>query len=124
MDEPDVVAYLRSIDRRLALLTGKEERELRNALIAGILSTAARISMWDAIDGRAGSPELAKKANVSDRAAQLFVRELLDAGLVKAVPASRGTVVAKDENAIVQWYLEQTPVQLGAPSPRSTTRGA
>jgi predicted transcriptional regulator len=65
--------------------------------------------MFDAIDGRKGSPDLAHAAKVSDRAAQLFVKELLDLGLVRAVPdaAARGVVVARDEDAIVDWYLQR-----------------
>jgi phage terminase Nu1 subunit (DNA packaging protein) len=63
--------------------------------------------MWDAIDGQAGSPELAKIAKVSDRAAQMFVKDLLDAGLVGTVATGRGTVVARDDDAIVQWYLKR-----------------
>ena len=107
MDEADLLTVLKSIDRRLALLTGKEERDVRKALVAEVLTTTARIAMWDAINGRSGSPELAKIANVSPRAAQLFVKELLDAGLVGTVETGRGTVVARDEDAIVQWYLRR-----------------
>src|SRR6266508_1518700 len=72
-DNDQTVGLLRSIDRRLALLTGAEERKLRAKLRAELLRTSARMSMFDSIDGRAGSPELAKAAGVTDRAAQLFV---------------------------------------------------
>jgi hypothetical protein len=107
MDDPDVLKLLRSIDRRLALLTGKEERDVRRALVDEILTTPARTAMWDAIDGRAGSPELATVANVSDRAAQLFVKDLLNAGFVNVVTSGRGTVVEKNDDAIVRWYLDR-----------------
>jgi hypothetical protein len=108
MDEADLLTVLRSIDRRLALLTGKEERDVRKALIADLLTTPARLVMWDAIDGRRGSPELGRIAKVSERAAQLFVKELLDAGLVQAAgTAGRGMLVARNDDAIVQWYLKR-----------------
>ncbi len=107
MDEPDLLAVLKSIDRRLALLTGREERDVRKALIADVLTTPARVAMWDAIDGKTGSPELAKIAKVSDRAAQLFVKDLLDARLVRPTANARGTVVAKDDDALVQWYVRR-----------------
>jgi len=65
--------------------------------------------MFDAIDGQKGSPELAKAAKVSDRAVQLFVKELLDLGLVRVAPeaTARGIVVARDDDAIVDWYLQR-----------------
>jgi hypothetical protein len=107
VDRPDLLSVLRSIDRRLALLTGKEERDVRRALIADVLTTPARVAMWDSIDGKRGSPELSKAAKVTERAAQIFVNDLLAAGLVRSVPASRGTVVAKDDDAIVQWFLRR-----------------
>jgi hypothetical protein len=103
------IRLLRSIDRRLALLTGEEEWRLRSRLRADLLRTAARVAMFDAIDGRRGSPDLAKAAGVSDRAAQLFVKELLEMGLVDSVPgvAGRGVIVARNEHGIVRWYLDR-----------------
>lgn len=113
MDDPEILNVLRSIDRRLALMTGKEERDVRRVLVAEILTTAARVAMWDAIDGKTGSPELATLAKVSDRAAQLFVKDLIDTGLVRPVVGGRGTVVEKDEDAIVQWYLRNAAAAAG-----------
>jgi hypothetical protein len=107
VDDPEILSVLRSIDRRLALLTGSEERDVHRALVEDILTTPARVAMWDAIDGRTGSLDLAKGAKVSERAAQLFVKDLLDAGLVRPVGGARGTVVEKDEDAIVQSYLRR-----------------
>lgn len=65
--------------------------------------------MWDAIDGHRGSLEIARAAQGSERAAQMFVKELLDAGLAQAVEgaASRGLVVEKNDDAIVRWYLRR-----------------
>jgi hypothetical protein len=101
---------LASIDRRLALLTGQQERDLRQALVTDLLRTPARVAMFDGIDGRRGSAELGKMASVSERAGQLFVKELLDMGLVKqanAASGNRGVIVEHDDDAIVQWYLRR-----------------
>jgi len=106
-DTDENLRVLKSIDRRLALLTAKEERAVRKALDVEILTTASRATMWDVIDGKTGSPELGKIAKVSERSAQVFVKDLLDAGLVKVVANARGTVVEKDDDAILQWYLRR-----------------
>lgn len=107
-DDERVLRLLASIDRRLALLTAGQERDLRRALHAE-LRTEARIRMFNLIDGNRMSPELAKAANVSERAAQLFVKELLDAGLVRDTGKGGGrtVVVERDDDAIVQWYLDR-----------------
>lgn len=90
MDD-EAVRLLRSIDRRLALLTVREEREVQMRLNEEILRTEARRAMFNAIDGRRGSPEIARAVGASERAVQMFVKELSDAGLVRAVTrAGRG----------------------------------
>jgi predicted transcriptional regulator len=108
--EADVLSALKSIDRRLALLTGPQERDLRRTLIADLLKTPARVKMFDGIDGSRGTADLAKLADVSDRAVQQFVKELTELGLVQPADGGgrRGVVVARDEDAIVQWYLQRT----------------
>lgn len=108
--DEEVVALLRSIDRRLALLTASQDRDVRIALREELLRTPARIAMFDAIDGVRTSPELAKIANVSDRAAQLFVKELLDLGIVRPVPGGggRSVIVDRDEAGIIRWHIERT----------------
>lgn len=106
-DDP-TLKILRSIDRRLALLTMHEDRAVRQRLRTEVLRTPPRIQMFDAIDGNNGSPELAKKANVSERAAQQLVKDLVDLGLVQTVSSGtgRGLIPAKDDEAIVDWYLK------------------
>jgi hypothetical protein len=109
MTDSESIRLLRSIDRRLALLSGAEDRRMRARLVSDLLRAPGRTAMFDAIDGKKGSPDLALAAKVSDRAAQLFVKELLDLGLVRIVPdaAVRGVVVERDEDALVAWYLER-----------------
>ena len=105
-----LVALLASIDRRLALLTIREERELRRALESDILKAETRTTMFDGIDGVRGSGELAKLAGVGERSAQLFIKELLALGLVREVPnvAGRSVIVEKDDAGILRWYLGRT----------------
>ena len=113
MDD-ESVRLLRSIDRRLALLTVREERELQMRLNEEILRTEARRAMFNAIDGRRGSPEIAKAVGASERAVQMFVKELSDAGLVRPVSRSgRGNVVEKDEIGIAEWQLRRAREEVG-----------
>ncbi len=109
MDEEEVIRLLASIDRRLALLTASQEHDMRQALEWKLLRSEGRIRMFESIDGRRTSPEIAKAAGVSDRAAQLFIKELLDAGLVQDTGLGRGraVVVAHDDVAIARWFVSQ-----------------
>ena len=108
VDEDPTLKVLKSIDRRLALLTMREDRAVLQRLRAEVLRTAPRIQMFHAIDGNKTTPELAKGANVSERAAQQLVKDLADLGLVHTVSsgAGRGLIPVKDDEAIVDWYLK------------------
>jgi Fic family protein len=108
--DDELLMLLRSIDRRLALLTASQDRDVRMSLRKELLRTTARIAMFEGIDGVRTSPELAKIAKVSDRTAQLFVKELLDLGIVRPVPGASGrtVIVERDEAGIIQWHIERT----------------
>jgi hypothetical protein len=118
-----MLQVLRSIDRRLALLTGPQDREVRRRLTTEVLRTPARLVMFDAIDGNTGSPELAKLSGASDRAAQQLVKDLLDLSLVRVVRSTtgRGFLVAKDEDAIIRWHLNAAAKESDAADPTPTT---
>jgi hypothetical protein len=105
-----MLRLLTSIDRRLALLTAPQERDMRRRLVDEVLRAGGRQAMWDAIDGRKTSNDLASAAGVSSRFAQLFVNELLDMGLVRKVARElgRGTVVERDGPGLVEWYVTRT----------------
>jgi hypothetical protein len=106
--DDESVRLLRSIDRRLALLTVREEREVQLRLNEEVLRTEARRAMFNAIDGRRGSPEIARAVGASERAVQMFVKELSDDGLVRPVTRpGRGNVVEKDEIGIAEWQLRR-----------------
>lgn len=108
--DDELVKLLTSIDRRLALLTASQDRDLRQALRNELLRTPARITMFEGLDGVRGSGELAKLGKVGDRAAQLFVKELQDLGLVHVVSGGgqgKTLIVERDESAIIDWYLQR-----------------
>lgn len=105
MDDESVMALLRSIDRRLALLTAREARDVRAALAAEVLNSEPRQKIFDALDGKLGNPELAKIGGVTPRATQNFVNQLLELGLVGSVSAGREMIVVRDDDGILRWYL-------------------
>jgi hypothetical protein len=113
VDDDRVVGLLASIDRRLALLTATHERDLRRAVEQDLLRSDGRTKMFDAIDGIRTSNEIAKIAGVSDRAVQLFVKEMLDAGFVRdaGTGSGRAVVVEHDDVALVQWYANRNAAQ-------------
>ena len=108
MDNGDLLRVLRSIDRRLALLTAREERDVRAALVADVLNSEPRRKIFDALDGVLGNPELAKIGGVTPRATQNFVNQLLELGLVRSVSGGREMVVVRDDDGILRWYLAQS----------------
>jgi hypothetical protein len=112
-NDDEVVRLLASIDRRLALLTATQERDLRMALTSELLRTPARIAMFDGIDGQRTGADLAKLAHVSARFGQLFVTELLELGLVRKVPGATGraVIVERDDAGILDWYLRREAYQ-------------
>lgn len=105
MDDDSVVALLQSIDRRLALLTAGEARNVRAALVADVLNTEPRQKIFDAINGVLGNPDLARTGDVTPRATQNFVNQLLELGLVRSVSAGREMIVQRDDDGILRWYL-------------------
>jgi hypothetical protein len=106
-NDDELVRLLTSIDRRLALLTASEERDLRQALRSEILRTSAQVAMFEGIDGVRGSGELGKLGEVGERSAQLFIKELQELGFVRPVAGSAGraVIVERDEAEIIRWYL-------------------
>ena len=86
-NDDELVALLRSIDRRLALLTVSQDRDQPQTLGSELLRTPQRIAMFEAINGERDSAELARVSNASTRSAQEFVKELSALGLVRSTPA-------------------------------------
>jgi hypothetical protein len=109
MDDELLVELLTSIDRRLALLTGAQERDICWALKEDLLRTPGRTAMFDSVDGQRETPDVAKAAGVSLRAVQLFVREMIDMGIFREVGARAGggLVAAHDDSGIVRWYFSR-----------------
>jgi len=106
--DDEAIRLLRSIDRRLALMSIREEREVQGRLNEEVLRTDARKAMFNAIDGRRSSPEIARALGVSERAVQMFVKELSEEGLVRPVARTgRGNLVEKDDIGIAEWQLRR-----------------
>ena len=61
------------------------ERMARNALkqeLEALATTTERKKIWTLLDGLSSTEEIARKANVTQRTVQIFVKELSDADLV------------------------------------------
>ncbi len=81
---------------------------MHRALRDELLRTNGRIAMFKSFDGGRTTAEVAKTANVSLRAVQLFVKEMIDSGILREVGSGgRGLVAAHDEYGIVRWYVER-----------------
>lgn len=106
-DDDDVVRLLTSIDRRLALLTATQERDLRRAFEEEILKTPQRVALWALVDGRRAAPDIVKETGGNLRVTQKFVKEMLDAGFLKDTKTGTGTAVIAehDEDAILRWFV-------------------
>jgi hypothetical protein len=111
VDDPEILSVLRSIDRRLALLTARDARDVRADLMADVLNTEPREKIFDALDGVLGNSELAKIGDVTPRATQNFVNQLLDLGLVRSVSSGREMLVIRDEDGILRWYLARSATE-------------
>jgi hypothetical protein len=112
VDDDSVVGLLKSIDHRLALLTAREARDVRAALVADVLNSEPRQKIFEALDGKLGNPELAKIGGVTPRATQNFVNQLLELGLVRSVSGGREMIVVRDDDGILRWYLARRPAEV------------
>jgi predicted HTH transcriptional regulator len=108
MDDEAILTLLQSIDRRLALLTLTQQKDIQQRLNKEVLRTDARLAIYQAINGNRTSPDIAKMTGASERAVQMVVKELLDAGLVRQTgKAGRGPLVERDESGVIKWYLDR-----------------
>ena len=84
-NDDELARLLASIDRRLALLTESQERDLRATLRDELLKTPARIAMFEGIDGQRGSGELSK-GNGTERCASGTADRWMPIGLSEFSP--------------------------------------
>ena len=108
-DDEEVVRLLTSIDRRLALLTATQERDLRRAFEEEILKTPQRIALWEKVDGRRGAPDIVKETGGSLRVTQIFVKDMLEAGFLKDTKTGTGkAVIAEhDDEGVLRWFVNR-----------------
>ncbi|MDP9066783.1 MAG: hypothetical protein M3N53_00350 [Actinomycetota bacterium] len=106
-EDEDVVRLLTSIDRRLALLTATQERDLRRAFEEEILKTPQRVALWGLVDGQRAAPDIVKETGGNLRVTQKFVKEMLDAGFLKDTKTGTGTAVIAehDQGAVLRWFV-------------------
>lgn len=106
-EDEDVVLLLTSIDRRMALLTATQERDMRRAFEDEVLKTPQRVALWAQINGRKAAPDIVKETGGNLRVTQRFVKEMLDAGFLKDTKTGAGSAVVAehDEDAILHWFV-------------------
>ena len=104
-DHPEVVRLLRSIDRKLSLVTAGHELVMLRAFQAEILRTRPRTAMWAAIDGKTSTAGLAHAAGASERLAQMFVKEMRESDFVRDADDDR--YVEQNEDAVLCWHTTQ-----------------
>ena len=66
--------------RRLLQFMAQDQLRKR---MENVISTDSRKKMWDLMDGNLSTTEIAKKTNVSQRAVQLFIKDLEKLELVE-----------------------------------------
>jgi len=91
----------------LVLIRSLLERLLRDTLkrdLETVATTKERRAIWASFDGIKSTDEISQKTGVSQRAVQIFVRELLDSDLVSM--ERRGYPKRKFDYVPSSWRLE------------------
>lgn len=103
-DNDEVLRLLQSADHRLALLALDQEMSLRTYTLGTPLTSQERARTFNAIDGVRGSSERAAVVGVTERAAEVFVKELLELGLCgksAARPVGGPSLLSKTSPALL-----------------------
>ena len=99
----DILTELRKISGYLELLSLNSVSELITILKnAGILNTRRRVDMFLLIDGNRTIPEIAKEVGVSERGAQLFIKELAKRQIVNTDKKGRAYVPVKNYESVIK----------------------
>ena len=92
----------------LVLIRSLLERLLRDTLrrdLEAIATTKERRAIWASLDGIKNTDEISQKTGVSQRAVQIFVRELLDSDLISM--ERRGYPRRRFDYIPSSWRLEE-----------------
>jgi len=81
ISEEVIMEALDELSKIRQLLEILAEDALRKKL-EKVATTKERKKMWSLLDGTLSTEEIAKKVNVTQRAVQIFIRELKEMGLV------------------------------------------
>lgn len=98
-----VVTLLRAILQELSILSAPVKSRAETLFREEFLTTDARHKIWGVIENST-SADIATAASCSERAVQLFVAELVEAGLVKVVQ-NRPRLVEKDPSRVALYFL-------------------
>ncbi len=99
----DILAELKKISSYLALMSLNSASELITILKnIGILTTKRRVDMFLLIDGNRTTSEIAKLIGISERGAQLFIKELADRQLVNVEKRGNAFVPVKNYEKVIE----------------------
>lgn len=76
-----------------------------NRMLESVATTKERQVIWASLDGLSSTEEISKRIGISQRAVQLFVKELLERDLVYI--EKRGFPKRKFEHVPSEWRIEQ-----------------
>ena len=99
----DILAELKKINSYLAFLSLNSALELITILKnIGILTTKRRVHMFLLIDGNRTTSEIAKLVGVSERGAQLFIKELTDRQIVNVEKRGNAFIPVKNYEKVIE----------------------
>lgn len=107
-DYLELILEIKKVNEFLALLSIKPMlRVLEKLKEKRILTTKERIKMFILIDGERSSLDIAEKVGVSNRAAQLFISDLVEQGLVNQRKKGRALIPFKNYEKIIELLQPQ-----------------
>lgn len=103
MSEEEILLELKKISSYLAILSLDSTTKLIHGLKkADVLTTKQRVDMFLLIDGERTTQEIAKKAKIGERGAQLFIKELAEKQLVQLQKKGNSYVPVKNYEKIIE----------------------
>lgn len=98
-----ISSELKKVSSYLALLSLNPGSELISILKnIGILTTKRRVEMFLLINGSRTTSEIAKKVGISERGAQLFIKELADKQIITVEKKGNAFIPVKNYAKIIE----------------------
>lgn len=99
----NILNELKKISSYLAILSLDSTTKLIHGLKkADVLTTKQRVDMFLLIDGERTTQEIAKKAKIGERGAQLFIKELFEKQLVQLQKKGNSYIPVKNYEKIIE----------------------